>query len=50
MPSPYRFVAFDMDGTLIQQEVIDEVARYHGVADEVSVCPHPPGHIAAVGC
>ena len=40
MPSPYRFVAFDMDGTLIQQEVIDEIARVRGVEKEVSV-HHP---------
>ena len=40
MPSPYRLVAFDMDGTLIQQEVIDEIARVRGVEGAVSVwCP-----------
>lgn len=32
-----RLVVFDMDSTLIQQEVIDEVASYVGVKDEVSV-------------
>merc|ERR1719330_608459 len=31
-----RLVVFDMDSTLIQQEVIDELARYAGVEDEVS--------------
>jgi phosphoserine phosphatase SerB len=30
-----RLVVFDMDSTLIQQEVIDELARYAGVEDEV---------------
>lgn len=30
-----RLVVFDMDSTLIQQEVIDELARYAGVYDEV---------------
>lgn len=34
----YKCLAvFDMDSTLIQQEVIDEIARYVGVEDEVSV-------------
>lgn len=32
-----RLVVFDMDSTLIQQEVIDEIARYVGVEDQVSV-------------
>lgn len=32
-----RLVVFDMDSTLIQQEVIDEIANYMGVKDEVSV-------------
>ncbi|KAI9812701.1 MAG: hypothetical protein M1832_000358 [Thelocarpon impressellum] len=36
MPSPYRLVAFDMDGTLILQEVIDEMARVRGVEAAVS--------------
>ena len=31
-----RLVVMDMDSTLIQQEVIDEIARVHGVYDEVS--------------
>lgn len=31
-----RLVAFDMDSTLIQTEVIDELARAAGVGDEVS--------------
>jgi phosphoserine phosphatase len=30
-----RLVVFDMDSTLIQSEVIDELAREHGVFDEV---------------
>ncbi|KAG0364412.1 hypothetical protein BGZ54_007549 [Gamsiella multidivaricata] len=31
-----RLVVFDMDSTLIQQEVIDEIARYAGVMDKVA--------------
>ena len=31
-----RLVCFDMDSTLIQAEVIDELARCHGVGDEVA--------------
>jgi len=31
-----RLVVFDMDSTLIQQEVIDELAKYAGVEKEVS--------------
>jgi phosphoserine phosphatase len=31
-----RMIAFDMDSTLIQAEVIDELARVHGVVDKVS--------------
>jgi phosphoserine phosphatase len=31
-----RLVAFDMDSTLIQAEVIDELAKMHGVGDQVS--------------
>ncbi|WP_372612490.1 phosphoserine phosphatase SerB [Halomonas sp.] len=31
-----RLVCFDMDSTLIQVEVIDELARRHGVYDEVA--------------
>jgi phosphoserine phosphatase len=31
-----RLFAFDMDSTLIQGEVIDELARLHGVGDQVS--------------
>src|SRR5438309_1671474 len=30
-----RLVAFDMDSTLIQAEVIDELAKLHGVGDQV---------------
>jgi hypothetical protein len=32
-----RLVVFDMDSTLIQQEVIDEIARHAGVMDKVAV-------------
>ncbi|RIA97021.1 HAD-like domain-containing protein [Glomus cerebriforme] len=31
-----RLVVFDMDSTLIQQEVIDEIARHAGVVNEVA--------------
>lgn len=31
-----RLVAFDMDSTLIQAEVIDELAKAHGVGDQVA--------------
>lgn len=31
-----RLIAFDMDSTLIQAEIIDELARMKGVGDEVS--------------
>ena len=31
-----RLVAFDMDSTLIQGEVIDELARHAGVGDQVA--------------
>lgn len=31
-----RMIAFDMDSTLIQTEVIDELARRHGVVDKVA--------------
>lgn len=31
-----RLICFDMDSTLIQTEVIDELARKHGVYDEVA--------------
>ncbi|MCP1313399.1 MULTISPECIES: phosphoserine phosphatase SerB [unclassified Halomonas] len=31
----YRLVCFDMDSTLIKAEVIDELAKRHGVGDEV---------------
>lgn len=31
-----RLICFDMDSTLIQTEVIDELARRHGVYDQVS--------------
>lgn len=36
-----RMAVFDMDSTLIQQEVIDEIARYVGVEKEVSVSLSP---------
>ena len=32
-----RLVIFDMDSTLIRQEVIDEIARHAGVVDQVAV-------------
>lgn len=32
-----RLVVFDMDSTLIRQEVIDEIARHAGVVDQVAV-------------
>ncbi|WP_236645411.1 phosphoserine phosphatase SerB [Aidingimonas lacisalsi] len=35
-PWRYRLVCFDMDSTLIKAEVIDELARRHGVYDQVS--------------
>jgi phosphoserine phosphatase len=31
-----RLVAFDMDSTLIQGEIIDELAKLHGVGDQVA--------------
>ncbi|XOV83628.1 MAG: phosphoserine phosphatase SerB [bacterium] len=31
-----RLVAFDMDSTLITEEVIDELARHHGVGEQVA--------------
>jgi len=31
-----RLAVFDMDSTLIEQEVIDEIARFVGVEKEVS--------------
>ncbi len=31
-----RLIVFDMDSTLIQAEVIDELAKAHGVGDEIS--------------
>lgn len=33
--TPMRLIAFDMDSTLIQAEVIDEMARAHGVLEKV---------------
>jgi phosphoserine phosphatase len=36
-----RLAVFDMDSTLIQQEVIDEIAKFVGVEKEVSVITHP---------
>jgi phosphoserine phosphatase len=35
-----RLVVMDMDSTLIQQEVIDELARYGGVYDQVQEITH----------
>lgn len=35
-----RLVVMDMDSTLIQQEVIDEIARYAGVFDQVKDITH----------
>ncbi len=35
-----RLIVFDMDSTLIQAEVIDELARRHGVFEEVSEITH----------
>ena len=35
--STKRLVVFDMDSTLIQQEVIDEIAAFAGVSSQVSV-------------
>ena len=32
-----RLAVFDMDSTLIEQEVVDEIARYAGLYDEISV-------------
>ena len=32
----HRLICFDMDSTLIKAEVIDELARRHGVGDEVA--------------
>ena len=32
----YRLVCFDMDSTLIKAEVIDELAKVHGVGDQVA--------------
>ena len=37
-----RLVVFDMDSTLIEQEVIDEIAKAIGVEEEVSVCSDTP--------
>lgn len=34
-----RLAVFDMDSTLIQEEVIDEIARFIGLEKEVSVRP-----------
>lgn len=36
-----RMAVFDMDSTLIQQEVIDEIAKYVGVEKQVSVSLSP---------
>ncbi|KAI9144788.1 HAD-like domain-containing protein [Paraphysoderma sedebokerense] len=35
-----RLVVFDMDSTLIQQEVIDEIAKFAGVVDKVAEITH----------
>lgn len=35
-PNQKSLFAFDMDSTVIQQEVIDELARAHGVYDEIA--------------
>jgi phosphoserine phosphatase len=35
-----RLIVFDMDSTLIQSEVIDELARHKGVYDEVAAITH----------
>lgn len=35
-----RLVVLDMDSTLIQQEIIDELAALHGVKDQVSAITH----------
>jgi phosphoserine phosphatase len=35
-PDQQTLFAFDMDSTVIQQEVIDELARAHGVYDEIA--------------
>jgi phosphoserine phosphatase len=39
-----RLVVLDMDSTLIQAEVIDEVAKLHGVEAEVSAITHKAMH------
>lgn len=39
-----RLVVLDMDSTLIQAEVIDEVAKLHGVEAEVSAITHQAMH------
>lgn len=39
-----RLVVLDMDSTLIQAEVIDEIARVHGVLPEVSLITHQAMH------
>lgn len=35
-----RLIVFDMDSTLIEQEVIDEIARVHGCFDQVQSITH----------
>ncbi|OLL22671.1 putative phosphoserine phosphatase [Neolecta irregularis DAH-3] len=35
-----RLVVFDMDSTLIQQEVIDEIAKFAGIKDQVATITH----------
>lgn len=39
-----RLVVLDMDSTLIQIEVIDELAHYHGVKNEVAAITHEAMH------
>ncbi|MEI6790702.1 MAG: phosphoserine phosphatase SerB [Myxococcaceae bacterium] len=39
-----RLVVLDMDSTLIQAEVIDEIARVHGVLPEVGLITHQAMH------
>lgn len=35
-----RLIIFDMDGTLIDEEVINELGRLYGVHDLIAVCRH----------
>jgi phosphoserine phosphatase len=36
-PNKKSLFVFDMDSTLIKEEIIDEIARYNGIYDEVSL-------------